>query len=95
MLKKSTFREIKSSLGRYLAILAIVALGVGFFSGLKVTRPAMITTADDYLSKSSFFDYQVMNTLGFEEEDVTPQHFLHRKGLPWRSRLLPRSEERR
>lgn len=71
MLKKSTFREIKSSLGRYLAILAIVALGVGFFSGLKVTRPAMITTADDYLSKSSFFDYQVMNTLGFEEEDVT------------------------
>ena len=62
MLKKSTFREIKSSLGRYLAILAIVALGVGFFSGLKVTRPAMITTADDYLSESSFFDYQVMNT---------------------------------
>ena len=49
MLKKSTFREIKSSLGRYLAILAIVALGVGFFSGLKVTRQAMIATAGNYL----------------------------------------------
>lgn len=70
MLKKNTLREIKGSLGRYLAILAIVALGVGFFSGLKVTREAMISTANDYLADSSFFDYQVMNSLGFEEEDV-------------------------
>ena len=31
-------REIQRSLGRYLAMLVIVALGVGFFSGLKVTR---------------------------------------------------------
>jgi len=70
MLKKNTLREIKSSLGRYLAILAIVALGVGFFAGLKVTREAMITTADDYLESSNFYDYQVMNSLGFEKEDV-------------------------
>ena len=34
MIWKSTFREIKESLGRFLAILAIVALGVGFFAGL-------------------------------------------------------------
>ncbi|MGN0658520.1 MAG: FtsX-like permease family protein [Emergencia sp.] len=70
MLRKSTFREIRSSLGRYIAILAIVALGVGFFSGLKVTREAMITTAGDYLSESSFFDYQIMSSLGWEQEDV-------------------------
>lgn len=71
MLKKNTLREIRNSLGRYIAILAIVALGVGFFSGLKVTREAMLKTANDYLSSSNFFDYQVMNSLGFEEEDVT------------------------
>ena len=71
MLKKTTLREIKNSLGRYLAILAIAALGVGFFSGLKVTREAMLATADDYLAKAHFFDYQVMSSLGFEEEDVT------------------------
>lgn len=70
MLKKTTLREIKGSLGRYLAILAIVALGVGFFSGLKVTREAMLKTAGDYLEKGNFFDYQVMNTLGFEDADV-------------------------
>ena len=34
-------RSIRSSLGRYLAILAIVALGVGFFAGLKSSQPAM------------------------------------------------------
>lgn len=46
MLLKTAFREIKTSLGRYLAILAIIALGVGFFAGLRVTRTAMISTAD-------------------------------------------------
>lgn len=70
MLKKNTFREIRSSLGRYIAILAIVALGVGFFSGLKVTREAMVSTASDYLADSQFFDYQIMSTLGFTESDV-------------------------
>ena len=30
MLLKTAFREIKTSLSRYLAILAIIALGVGF-----------------------------------------------------------------
>lgn len=70
MLKRTTFREIKDSLGRYIAILAIVALGVGFFSGLKVTREAMVTTADSYLAEHKFFDYEIMSTLGFEQEDV-------------------------
>ncbi len=70
MLKRTTFREIKDSLGRYIAILAIVALGVGFFSGLKVTREAMVATADSYLAEHKFFDYEIMSTLGFEQEDV-------------------------
>lgn len=70
MLKKTTLREIRNSFGRYIAILAIVALGVGFFSGLKVTREAMVTTADDYLKEYNFFDYQVMSSLGFEKNDI-------------------------
>ena len=70
MLKKSTLREIKHSLGRYLAILAIVALGVGFFSGLKVSKTAMVTTGDQYLKEANFFDYRLLCSLGFTEEDV-------------------------
>ncbi|MCR4588073.1 MAG: ABC transporter permease, partial [Lachnospiraceae bacterium] len=69
-LQKNTIREIKNSLGRYLAILAIVALGVGFFSGLKVTRQAMVQTADEYLRDNSFFDLRLISTIGLYDEDV-------------------------
>ena len=67
---QSSIREIRQSLGRFLAILAIVALGVGFFVGLKVTRTAMIATTRNYLSEHSFYDYRLLSTLGFDEEDV-------------------------
>ena len=46
-LKKNIRRSITGSLGRYIAILLIIMLGVAFFSGLKLTRPAMIATATD------------------------------------------------
>ena len=67
---KSTFREIGQSLGRFLAILAIVALGVGFFAGLKVTQPAMIKTTEQYLRKNHFYDYRILSTVGYSEEQV-------------------------
>lgn len=70
MMLKTTLREIKGSLGRYMAILAIVMLGVGFFSGLKVTKPAMTETMDSYLRDCDFFDYRLLSTIGFTEEDV-------------------------
>ena len=70
MMKKTTLREIKKSLGRYLAILSIVALGVGFFAGLRITKPAMLDTAQEFLDEHHFFDYMLVSTLGFENEDV-------------------------
>ncbi len=70
MMKKTTLREIRQSLGRYLAIFAIVALGVGFFAGLKITKTVMVKSADDYLREYQLFDYRLLSTLGFEEEDV-------------------------
>lgn len=65
---KSTIREIKESFGRYMAILLIVALGVGFFSGLQVAYDAMVYTADTYLNELNFFDCRLLSTLGFDEE---------------------------
>lgn len=67
---KTTIREIKGSLGRYMAILAIVMLGVGLFSGLKATTPAMIATENDYLAQQNFFDFCLLSTVGFDEKDV-------------------------
>lgn len=65
---KTTIREIKSSFGRYMAILLIVALGVGFFAGLKVTHDVMVSTADTYLCELHFYDYRLVSTLGFDED---------------------------
>ena len=70
MMKKTTLREIRESLGRYLAILAIVALGVGLFAGLKITRTVMVESADAYWQEKQLYDYRLLSTLGFEEEDV-------------------------
>ena len=67
---KTTLREIKGSMGRYLAILAIVMLGVGFFAGLTVTKPAMIETENAYLLEQNFFDFRILSTIGFTQKDV-------------------------
>ena len=70
MMMKTTLREIQQSLGRYLAILAIVALGVGFFAGLKATKPAMIETGDQYLKEKQLYDFRLICTLGFDDKIV-------------------------
>lgn len=67
---KTTIREIKASFGRYLAILAIVMLGVGLFAGLKITKPAMIATENAYLREQNFFDFRLLSTIGFTDDDV-------------------------
>ena len=70
MMKKTTLREIRESLGRYLAIMASVALGVGLFAGLKITKTVMVGSADAFWQAQQLYDYRLVSTLGFEEEDV-------------------------
>ena len=67
---KLALHEIKGSLGRFLALIAIVALGVGIFSGLRISRDRMVATADQYVDDLSLYDYRLLSTLGFTEEDV-------------------------
>lgn len=67
---KMAWRSIKNSMGRYMALLSIVALSAGFFAGLKLTKNAMVNTADIYLSDHHFYDFRLISTLGITEEDV-------------------------
>ena len=76
MMRKTTLREIKQTFGRFFAIFAIIALGVGFFSGVRITTPAMVHTVDTFLQENQFYDYRLISTLGWEEEDV--ESFLNR-----------------
>ena len=57
-------------MGRYLAILAIIALGVGFFSGLKVTKPGMVETGNKYLREHNFYDFRLLSSIGFDADAV-------------------------
>ena len=70
VLARSILRQIRGTLGRYLAIFAIIALGVGFFAGLRVSTDAMLKTAGDYLRENRLYDFRLISTLGFTEKDV-------------------------
>ena len=69
-LLKNTFREIANSKARFISILAIIALGVGFFAGIKATVPSMYNMADEYYSQSDLMDYRLVSTVGFDKDDV-------------------------
>lgn len=67
---KTILRSIKMTLPRFLAIFAIIALGVGFFAGLKVTTPSFVYTADIYAKNYCLFDFRLLSTIGFNDEDI-------------------------
>ena len=67
---KDIFREIKISLGRFLSIFCIVAIGVAFFAGIKASAPDMKNSADTYFDKYNVQDIQVYSTIGLTKKDV-------------------------
>lgn len=66
---KDVFRDIKKSKGRFFSIFAIIALGVAFFSGIKVSPIDMKKTADKYYDDYNFMDLTLYSTLGFTNEE--------------------------
>lgn len=63
-------RSIRNSLGRFFAIIGIVALGCGFFAGLQMSGPDMRIAADDYYDGAHLWDIRLISTLGFSDDDV-------------------------
>ncbi len=69
-LAKDTIREIKRTKGRFLSIFLIVALGCGFFAGLKATMPDMVDSANGYFEENRLMDYKMMSSFGVRSQDV-------------------------
>ncbi|MCM1268979.1 MAG: FtsX-like permease family protein [Bacteroidales bacterium] len=67
---KSTLREIKNSFTRFLAIFIIIALGVGFFAGLRACRPALTETAGQYFEAQNLYDYRFLSSIGFSKDSA-------------------------
>lgn len=67
---KDVIGDIKKSKGRFFSIFAIIALGVAFFSGIKVSPVDMKRTADKYYDDYNLMDLTLYSTLGFTDEDI-------------------------
>lgn len=65
-----TLRSIHTTLSRFLAIVAIVALGTGFFAGLMMTGPDMRQAMDTYYDDNNVWDIRLISTLGFSNDDI-------------------------
>lgn len=66
-----TLRRIKNTRGRFFAIMAIIAIGCGFFAGVKVTSPDMKHTADVYYKDKNLMDLRLVSTFGFTDEEIS------------------------
>ena len=69
-LLKDTFKEIKKSYKRFISILMMALLGVGFFAGLRASSPDMVDSIDTYYKNQNVYDIEVMSTLGLTDADI-------------------------
>ena len=68
--RKEVVRSITHSLGRFLAIAIIAALGCGFYAGLRLTGPDMRLAGDTYYDATNLCDLRVVSSLGFTDDQI-------------------------
>mgnify|MGYP004459066441 FL=1 len=69
-MQKNLLRSIGRSLGRYIAIAAIIALGAAIFVGLLMTKTDMVNTGQAYMTEQNMFDLRLVSTYGWEQKQV-------------------------
>ena len=70
-LRKDFYMEIRRSLGRFLSIFFIVAIGCAFFSGIRASEPDMRYSGDEYFDNKNMMDIQIISTMGLTGDDVS------------------------
>ena len=69
-LLKDSIKEIKNTYKRFLSILVMAFLGVGFFAGMRAASPDMVDTIDQYYKESQVYDIKILSTLGLTNDDI-------------------------
>lgn len=67
---KNIAKEFKTGFGRFIAIMVIIAIGVGFLIGILQATPDMKNTMDSFLEENKASDITVKGTFGLTQEDV-------------------------
>lgn len=70
MIYKNTLIKIKKSFGRYVSLLIIVLVGVGFYAGIQASAPDFISMADNYYHEYNLMDFKIVSSMGLTGEDV-------------------------
>jgi len=69
-MRKNLRQSIWRSLGRYLAIVAIIALGASMFVGLLMTKTDMVATGQKYMDQQNMFDFRLISTYGWDGDNL-------------------------
>lgn len=69
-LLKDSIKEIRNTYKRFLSIMLMAMLGVGFFAGIRATSPDMNKTIDNYYDENNLYDVEFISTLGLTDDDL-------------------------
>ena len=69
-MRKNLIQSILKSLGRYIAIVMIIALGASMFVGLLMTKSDMVATGQKYMDEQNMFDLRLISTYGWAQEQL-------------------------
>lgn len=70
MIIKHIFMKIKDNYKRFLSLLSMALLGVGFYAGIQACSPDMLNTIDNFYDTNNVYDIEIISNLGMTSEDI-------------------------
>ena len=69
MIAKNMIKKIIHSFGRFISLVAIILIGVGFYAGIRQSTPAIRVAENEFVREANMMDIHLLSTLGFSETD--------------------------
>ena len=69
-LLKHIFMKIKDNYKRFLSLICMAFLGVGFYTGIQSSSPDMLKTLDNFYDENNVYDISVISNVGLTEDDL-------------------------
>ena len=70
MLFKHIFMKIRQNYKRFLSLLFMALLGIGFYAGIEACSPDMLKTLDKFYDDNNVYDIKVVSNLGLDDKDI-------------------------
>ena len=69
-LLKHIFMKIKDNYKRFLSLICMAFLGVGFYAGIQSSSPDMLKTLDNFYDENNVYDISVISNVGLTDDDL-------------------------